>query len=76
MSADHDAERASLESLVAHAEKRFARAVQRLDRAEEEKRDSLVASARAAANLAAWDAANPDPQSNLIDLITPEGEDH
>jgi hypothetical protein len=74
MTGDRDAEHARLETLVAHAEKRFARAVQRLDRAGEEKRDAADAHDRATSNLGAWIEANPDPQSSLIDLITPEGE--
>jgi hypothetical protein len=66
-------ERVRLEGLIALAQKRAARAEERRDGANREFGDAFDALEVANANLAAWKAANPDPQLSLAGIFT-EGE--
>lgn len=68
------AERVRLETLVGLAQKRVARAADRQTGANREVTDAFDALEAANANLAAWKAANPDPQLSLAGIIT-EGDD-
>lgn len=73
--ADRETELAKLEALAAFGQKRRQRASARLDAAVIEFSDAIDAHRAATARLAAWVEANPDPQSSLLDLITPEGDE-
>lgn len=72
---DAAAQGARLEALVLHAQKRVARAGERRDRANLEVTDAFDGLETAKANLAAWLAANPDPQLSMIEGITPKGDE-
>lgn len=59
-------ERAKLNSLIEHCERRVTRAAERLQAAQTESDDAAGALAFAHERLAAWIEANPDPQMELI----------
>lgn len=59
-------DRARLNDLVFHCEKRVRRAGEKLTIAERENSDAQHALATARARLAAWIEANPEPQLELI----------